>query len=1030
MSNRSDIKIFIASSSELSDERKESIVVLTELNKRYPHLHFEPVLFEIDTPSGNFPWKERIQDGINPLLNEAHIVVVLFYSKAGEFTREELESALSQQKKVYLYLKEGFAPKGVEETKKYLELQELKENIDKESSLRYQLYKTVSEYYGILYRDLDKYIDETYPAPPDTPVATVSTSSQHIPIAPRPYLAHPYAIIKNFTGRREEMTRLTEWYKYEKEPMCIIEAIGGMGKSALCWKWLQDEIIVTNPNIKGIVWWSFYDQGFEEFIHHMYEYCIPENVRKQQQRIDETTELINALTNYRFLLVLDGFERVLRGYAKMMAMYIQEAGLSKKEVDDINEAFDIHQRTPITPKAEKLIRALCTGNSKSLMTTRLYPATIEGLAGIKHVRLTGLSKTDTIAFFQIEGIIGKDSEMIRAGEVYDFHPLMLKLLSTAIKRSFTRNINKALQKAFAEGLIDEKEPKEILVTSYNLLSPEERKVASVISVFRTAFTFDAAKALFPGMDGEKLEQAMMELYNLGFILYNEQQRLFDFHPILRSYLYDGLVGKDNVHQLAITYFTKLPKKEKVITAADLEPVVEQYHHLIRAGKYDEASRLYLDRLFEPLYYQLAQYDLCVDLSLQLFAKPSDNLPQLSTESYQRYILYGLSLSYANKGQLNKASECMLKGLPIDYKEKNYESLGIGLNNISSEVNLISGKLSNVAVHTTKSGALLKETQSSNEASSYILIGNILAAQALYSTTNGSLASEGYLDMAMARCMKQNATGLASWVALCYTKWVLFQIENKNTQYELQTEALNWGLKSMEYAEKFRISNYPVVIYFLFAYEALGRALINISSKNIIQPENGHIFFYDENFQNILDTQIPATNNYSALAERCVHEGLTLTRKINKVYDECTFSLLLLQIEWLKILEGQKEIEHFKEVEKLLIDTYALADRIGFRMLLADLHLFCVETLLDLAALKRLHKQKLLDLSPLEHIEKVRDFALDTSTLEDIFLPPDADEFYKDIREYAMLKRGLTNEERIKNGYYAAWLRAEKLKSRL
>jgi hypothetical protein len=38
----------------------------------------------------------------------------------------------------------------------------------------------------------------------------------------------------------------------------------------------------------------------------------------------------------------------------------------------------------------------------------------------------------------------------------------------------------------------------------------------------------------------------------------------------------------------------------------------------------------------------------------------------------------------------------------------------------------------------------------------------------------------------------------------------------------------------------------------------------------------------------------------------------------------------------------------------------------------------------------------------------------------------ADEFYKDIPEYDMLKRGMTHEERIKNGYWIAYQIAEKL----
>lgn len=1030
MSTRTDIKIFIASSGELEAERKESGSVIIELNKIHLHLHLEPMLFEFDTSSGNVQFKERIQDGINPKLNESHIVVILFYSKAGEFTLEELELALKLDKKVFIYFKEGFAPKNGEEIKKYSKVIELKDKLDAESVIRYQEYKTVKDYNGLLYKDLGKYLNETYPVPVNNASETISTSHQRIPLAPRPYLAHPYSIVKNFTGRREEMTRLTEWYKFEKEPMCIVEAIGGMGKSALCWKWLQDEIIGTDAKVEGVIWWSFYDQGFEDFIHHAYEYCIPGNIRNQPQRIDETTEVINALTNHRFLLVLDGFERVLRGYAQMMAMYIQEKGLSQKNIEEINQAFDVIQRTPITPKAEKLLRALCTGNSKTLMTSRLFPSTLEGLAGLKHIKLTGLSKTDTIAFFKTEGIAGSDEEMIRAGEVYGFHPLMLKLLSTAIKRSFTKDIKKAFSgNLLTKALIDQKEPQKILATSYNLLNTDEQKVASTISVFRTAFSFDAAKALLPKMKAERLEEIMMELCNLGFILYSEEQHIFDFHPILRSYLYDGLTGKDKVHQLAITYFTALPSNEKVITLADLEPVIEQYHHLIRAREFETAFWLLYKRLSEILYYQLAQYELCIGFCKQLFSASDDSRPQLSNDTNQSYILNLLGLCYSNKGQLDEANKIFSNKALINYKSGNIKNLSMGFTNLSDQVYIPSCKFLNGIISILKSGSLVKTLDPFLVALNHIALGAILTKQGYYNTSNKKFAADTFFNKALEYATKENEQSVSISASLGYAKWALAQANNSDKGCILQIEAMNWGLKAIGYTDQLRVNYDTNLFHFLHSYEVLGRTLIiAMKFKNPIHDITGRVFFYDEHFQNITDIVIPDISNYSILVERCVQEGLTISRRINNVFNECVFSLLCGQLEWQKIKDNEKVIGHFNEVEKWLNETHMLADRIGYRILLADLHLFCAEVLIEIKKLKPGYKEKLLNLSASEHLDKARDYAKDTSTLEDIFLPPDgtADEFYKDIPEYEMLKRGMTEEERIKKGYYVAWLRAKQL----
>ena len=160
MSDRTDLKFFIASSGELNQERDESLKVIIEVNKHYPQLHLEPMLFELDTASGNTPGIDRIQDGINPLLDRSDVVIILFYSKIGEFTKEEFERAINTGKKILFYLKEGFQPITAKDSIEYTKLLQLKEEIEIESKIRYQKFKTLKDYHGLLYIDLNKYIDE------------------------------------------------------------------------------------------------------------------------------------------------------------------------------------------------------------------------------------------------------------------------------------------------------------------------------------------------------------------------------------------------------------------------------------------------------------------------------------------------------------------------------------------------------------------------------------------------------------------------------------------------------------------------------------------------------------------------------------------------------------------------------------------------------------------------------------------------------------------------------------------------------
>ena len=65
----------------------------------------------------------------------------------------------------------------------------------------------------------------------------------------------------------------------------------------------------------------------------------------------------------------------------------------------------------------------------------------------------------------------------------------------------------------------------------------------------------------------------------------------------------------------------------------------------------------------------------------------------------------------------------------------------------------------------------------------------------------------------------------------------------------------------------------------------------------------------------------------------------------------------------------------------------------------------------------------------EHIGKAREYAKDVSEFGDLFKSKDP-YFYDGIEGYEMLKRGMTDDERIENGYYVAWQIADGLEERV
>jgi len=156
-------KIFIASSGELAEERNAVFKFKEAVNKLHPNLHLEIAEWEMDLPSGNYGG-QRIQDAINPLLEMCEVAFVLFYSKAGQFTVEELRLAEQVCKKVFVYFKTGFAASTREENKRYDAVLELKEKLDAENRILYKKYGDLTQFGLFFKEDLLKYLHENRPA--------------------------------------------------------------------------------------------------------------------------------------------------------------------------------------------------------------------------------------------------------------------------------------------------------------------------------------------------------------------------------------------------------------------------------------------------------------------------------------------------------------------------------------------------------------------------------------------------------------------------------------------------------------------------------------------------------------------------------------------------------------------------------------------------------------------------------------------------------------------------------------------------
>jgi hypothetical protein len=156
------LKIFVASSAELNEEREKFVHIVNSMNKDLMHLKLEAIKWETDIESGSCN-RQRIQDEINPLLEDCRIVFVLFYSKIGKFTFEEYRLAEQKNKKVFIYFKKGFSANKLDEYKNYENVLELKQVLTDENRSLYSEYQNIEEFENRVYKDINRYITRNYP---------------------------------------------------------------------------------------------------------------------------------------------------------------------------------------------------------------------------------------------------------------------------------------------------------------------------------------------------------------------------------------------------------------------------------------------------------------------------------------------------------------------------------------------------------------------------------------------------------------------------------------------------------------------------------------------------------------------------------------------------------------------------------------------------------------------------------------------------------------------------------------------------
>jgi len=677
--------------------------------------------------------------------------------------------------------------------------------------------------------------------------------------------AHYYGAPEFFAGREGERAMLSEWVSKDTQHrvLCIV-ALGGFGKSALTWHWLHEDL----PKLQGIgkpkrvLWWSFYESAaaFDNLLESgKWQWAaqpIPDNRRGQLDA------LLKALHDPDTLLIFDGFERELRAFSGMGAAYQGDDTLpsASGEGADKGGGGNTDDRTCVNPLTSDFLRAVASGSgairAKVLITTRLLPSALErhggNLAGCEVETLTALSRVDALSLFRDAKIAGTSAEILEECERYGRHPLSLRLLSCFRAPVEYRSLRK---------LLGQPDP------ALNALM--ERGLAQRVQLQTSNVNHQAVVVL-------------------------------DLHPIVRRYAYARMTSftRNERHIRLRNFFAAVEGPDKVQTLEDLQPVIELYHHTLRAGQLDAAFELYRDRL-DQMYYQFGAYDLIIDLLRGLFPDGEDGLPHLKDESDQASTLDMLANAYSLSGQPRHAAQLFEIAIALNEKRKDKQSLANSLGDLAYLVQTQIGMLRAAEANLMYYIALSREINNEySEAIGHQELGRALCYCGVWTKAEQEFVKSTdywrktndmhglYMDQAYQTLR----------LLLVRRSKLLIQADSLSGERD---GALVMALRALKLAEDISQDQFPHVHTFVRAHWLLGAAY---------RVESGDL----------------------AVAQGHLDEALSRCRRINLAYFEGD---ILIEMARVAADKGDDT-----ETERLATEALTIADRCGYVLQQADAHL--------------------------------------------------------------------------------------------
>ncbi|MBF0563908.1 MAG: hypothetical protein HQK89_01565 [Nitrospirae bacterium] len=427
-------------------------------------------------------------------------------------------------------------------------------------------------------------------------------------------------LCKSFVDREVERDILFHCLYGTDNRLVVIIAPGGFGKTELTIKVLKHIVpstsIVTD-DVHGI----------------LYMRCAKGDIK-----LGDIFEGAGKIAGKKdeFLEVYESKEMMLARKLEFFFSELTKVGKVWLVMDNFEDLLDTNDDSIKDAELREFIETTASieHNVRFIVTTRAVPK-FKGSREIERIDLcSGLPEDHAIRYLRKEGAeygLRNENEVVLQTFVRRVHCIPMALVSVlgyleehypAIKLSNLLADDTLFQDFDRHDL--EEGLKSLVLQQIKRISPDAQLALSALSIFGEPTSQAALRYLLQGIGSVEFAAILSRLEKNRLIIHNNGY--YDMHPIVMSFVYGRIPesepsgngkgkGKDveaamltrsGLHKKAAEFFEKLrkPKKNwKII--ADLEPQLQEIHHLMLAGQYEKAERVL--RIIDFNYLQLWGY---------------------------------------------------------------------------------------------------------------------------------------------------------------------------------------------------------------------------------------------------------------------------------------------------------------------------------------------------------------------------------------------------------------------------------------